>query len=197
MLLRGSIETKDAQGRTALRLAAYSDHPETVTELSRLGANLNGLADDSYSGTVLHWAVYFHKRDLIEMLLGLGADINGQDSYQRSPLFIACRAGYNDIIDFLIANNADVNLKDRVGQTPLFEVVAMGKLEAIRRFLGACTIDVNSEDNDKKYAVQLAAERRNYEVVKLLVSRSTVVDRPTQELIDPEERIRQSKEDLD
>ena len=137
-----------------------------------------------------------HKRDIIETLLGLGTDINGQDNYQRSPLFTACRAGHSDII-LLIANSAGVNFKDGVGQTPLFEVVAMGKLEAIWRLLGAHIIDVNSQDNDKKRAVQLAAGRRNYEVVKLLVSRGGIFDRPTQEFIDQEERIRPSKEDLD
>ena len=55
---RGSIEAKDAKGRTALGLAAYGDRLETMTELAQLGANLNGLGDDSYSGTALHWAVY-------------------------------------------------------------------------------------------------------------------------------------------
>ena len=140
---RGSIEAKNAKGRTPLRLATYGDHPETVTELAQLGANLNGLADDSYSGTALHRAVYFHKRNLIETLLGLGADISGQDNYQRSPLFTPRRAGHNNIIDLLISNSADVNFKDEVDETPLLEVVAMGKLEVIRRILGAHTIDVN------------------------------------------------------
>ena len=159
---RGSIEAKDAKGRTALRLATYGDYLETATELAQLGANLYG-----------------------------------QNNYRRSPLSTPCRAGHNHIIDLLIANSADVNFKDEVDQNPLFEVVAVGKLEAIRRILGAHAIDVNSEDNDKKRAVQLAAERRNYVVVKLLVSRGAVVDRQRQEFIDQEENIRQGKEDLD
>jgi len=57
--------------------------------------------------------------EAIDILLGLGLDINAADSRGRTPLHGAAMQGYDEVIAALAARGADLNAADNNGYTPL------------------------------------------------------------------------------
>lgn len=85
---------------------------------------------------------------LVELLINYGADVNAQDFFGRTPLYLASREGnYPDVtyklelliyalffilighikvMELLLKNSANPNLTDNDNQTPLFNAAVSG-----------------------------------------------------------------------
>lgn len=64
---------------------------------------------------------------LVEVLINYGADVNAQDLFGRTPLFLAAeREGRLKVMDILLKNSSNPNLKDNEDQTPLFNAAKSG-----------------------------------------------------------------------
>ena len=61
---------------------------------------------------------YGHK-EIVELLITNGADMDGKDKYGNTPLHYAATWGHKETAELLIANDADVNAKNKFGETPL------------------------------------------------------------------------------
>jgi len=64
-------------------------------------------------------ACYRGYKDIIELLITKGADINKQDGVGRTPINNAAEEGHKDIVEFLIKINADINLENNLRESPL------------------------------------------------------------------------------
>ncbi|MGK7880185.1 MAG: ankyrin repeat domain-containing protein [Crocosphaera sp.] len=134
VLVNSGIDVNlQVSGGYALRYAAFSGHKKTVQQLIDLGANVN-LKND-YHVTSLHEAVGMpinknEQKDIVNILLSHGADVNVRDGDGWTPLFHEVNYGSltdcnnrwcenTGIVKLLIANGADVNFKDPHGMTPL------------------------------------------------------------------------------
>ena len=118
------INTRDAQGRTPLRQAAFGDDPEMISALIRSGANPN--LPDGQGKTPLQHA---RSGEVAVALIAGGADLEVRDEQGRTPLHTAVHDplyfahGMNyanrELTYALLASGADVNAVDRDGRTPL------------------------------------------------------------------------------
>ena len=68
--------------------------------------------------TPLHWAAIEGHKEIAELLIAEGADVNAKGD-DGTPLQFAAIVGSGEIVELLIANGADVNAKDNDGKTPL------------------------------------------------------------------------------
>ena len=59
------------------------------------------------------------QKEIAELLITKGADVNAKDSQGWTLLQHAAINGHKEIAQLLIANGADVNAKDHNGETPL------------------------------------------------------------------------------
>ena len=83
------------------------------------GADVN--AKDIVGKTPLHWAAGNEGRQVAELLIANGADVNAQ-SEMGTPLHFAAAFGHKEIVELLIAKDAGVNAKSDDGgwaETPL------------------------------------------------------------------------------
>ncbi|MHC4203403.1 MAG: ankyrin repeat domain-containing protein [Planctomycetota bacterium] len=128
-----NISLRDDRGQTALHAILVFSRPkyrgpkyrlskETLILLLNNGAGVN--LKDKNGRSPLHLAVESADRDIVELLLDKGADVNEKDDASGfTALHHAAQLSRNNIAELLIARGADVNAKDKQGHTPLYVAV--------------------------------------------------------------------------
>ncbi|MDP6417820.1 MAG: ankyrin repeat domain-containing protein, partial [Gammaproteobacteria bacterium] len=94
-------------------------------------------------------------KEIVELLIAGGADVNAKGYRERTALHEAAANGKNEIVELLIAKGADVNAKDEDGWTPLHHPARYGKKE-VAKLLIANGADVNVKDRKGKTPLDLA-----------------------------------------
>ena len=92
-------------------LAARRSEWETVFALSDHGANINACDDEG--DTVLHYAAYHNKTDVISKLIKVGADIEARNKEGRTPILEAMFSKRRDLVTVsaLIDLGSNVNVR--------------------------------------------------------------------------------------
>ena len=67
----------------------------------------------------MDYAANIGDKEITEILIAEGADVNAKDKNGLTPLHEAAVNGHKEVAEILIANGADVNAKDAEGKTPL------------------------------------------------------------------------------
>ena len=98
--------------------AAETGNIDVVKQHLAAGTDVNAKDEDGY--TPLHFAVANDDKELAELLIAAGADMNAKtDMFEETPLHVAVVLGNKEIVELLIAKGADVNSMNENGQTPL------------------------------------------------------------------------------
>jgi ankyrin repeat protein len=108
-LLRGntkvSLHNEIESGATTKIKGLLDKNPDLVTQ------------KDDKDNTPLHTAARKGNREIAELLITKGADLNAQNSYGYTPLHIAALGGEKEIVALLLAAGADVTARDRFNRT--------------------------------------------------------------------------------
>ena len=101
--------------------AITSNNEKTLFSILKLlidnGADVNN--SDSFGNTLLHYAVDRENKDLIELLINAGCDINKTFRHDRdTPLHYACFQKNEKLISTLIQNGADRDIINIYNKTP-------------------------------------------------------------------------------
>ena len=91
---------------------------------------------------LLHAAEGGHK-EIIELLIAKGADVNAKNLRGETSLYDVVGRGHKEIAELLIAAGADVNAKDNDGSTPLHNAA---KHDEVVELLIAAGADVNAKN---------------------------------------------------
>jgi ankyrin repeat protein len=120
-----------------------------------------------WNRTPLHWATDHGYRDMAELLIAGGNDVNTQDDIGWTPLHLVAMNGRTDIAELLIAHKGDVNANDVQGATPLHKAVTWG-YEDIVGILIAEGADVNARDSRGATPLEEAVMADHRAIVELL-----------------------------
>lgn len=149
--------------------------PVTNGDLAKVAVVLKdnpGLANaiDISGRTPLHIAVMFDRNEIIELLISLGADVNGYNREGQTPLHQAMTVDSKEIAELLIARGADVNAKMLpTGMTLLHRAVNNNDQEGVE-FLIAHGADVNAKHKEGGTPLHQAAAWSSKEIVELLLA---------------------------
>jgi len=102
----------------SIHKAAEEGNIEAVKQHLDVGVNVNA-KQGIPKWTPLHLASLFNRREVAELLIAKGADVNAKDEYRGAPLHLASLHGCKEVAKLLIAKGADVNAKDDEGSTPV------------------------------------------------------------------------------
>ncbi|MBD3181296.1 hypothetical protein GF312_03325 [Candidatus Poribacteria bacterium] len=117
------------------------EHPEEIERLLKLGADIN--IRNYKERTAMHVAAQAGFKDVIEVLVNNGADVNPVDMYGETPLFSAVKSNIRKThkkiatVGFLIENGANLSVKNLKGQTVLdvARLIKRDKAEVITKML--------------------------------------------------------------
>ena len=100
-----------------LHFALYMKDEAKARRLIESGADVNRRTP--YGTTPLDRAVGAGFKDIVELLIAKGANVNAKDNWDWTPLHSAVY-GHKDIVELLIAKGANVKARDGGGRTPLW-----------------------------------------------------------------------------
>ena len=108
------------------------------------------------------------RKEIFHYLIDNGANVNVQDEFGFTALFISSRKPYKDLVELLLQQGGDVNIPDKYGNTVLLLASVDGDKDMIKIFLqyGA---DVNVADRNGNTPLSLASQDGNKDIVKLLL----------------------------
>jgi ankyrin repeat protein len=165
-------------------------HQRLSSQMVRLliahGADVK--AKDKEGMTPLHCAAYFGDRNVVQLLLAEGAEVNARTVRDPKPDAIAWErdlgyrlgpgvtplheavAGWDPgVVELLLAHGADVRAADEAGMTALHKAAAKGRA-SVTQLLLARGAEVNAKDGKGATPLAYALPRGHVKTAKMLIA---------------------------
>ena len=158
-----------AAGRSEVADALKAGDLAGARKLVEQHADVN--APQSDGATALDWAVYRSDKEMVDLLLGAGANARAASREGSTPLWLASINGDAAIIAALLKAGADANEHLPLGRTPLMAASRTGNVEAMQVLLdhGA---DVNARETLRGTTpLMWAADEGHAAAIQLLIQR--------------------------
>ncbi|XP_068616787.1 histone-lysine N-methyltransferase EHMT1-like [Brachionichthys hirsutus] len=141
-----AVGLKDVMGFTCLHLAAKLGHRDIVLHLlSKASRCINGQDDGGW--TPITWAIEYKHKELVQLLLARGADVNIRDKEENVCLHWAALSGCDDVARPLLEAGCDLNAVNIHGDSPLHVAARENHLECVMLFLSRGA-DVNQKNRE-------------------------------------------------
>jgi hypothetical protein len=147
---------------TDVHLAAEQGDLEKVKALLETNPDL-ATSKDKSGITPLHLAAYRGHKNIVELLLSKGADLNAKMKGGQTPLHAALEKGQKEVVELLLAYYA--NAWDNDGHTPLHCAAYQGHKEVVELLLAN---HVNAKNKDGHTPLHYALEKGHKDVADLL-----------------------------
>ena len=161
------INAKTDKGYTALHYASFLGDIISIKLLIKNRADV--LARTSAGFSVIHFSCQSNKlTSMFYFVSKFKMDINSKDKKGNTCLHIACYYGSNYIINYLLSQkNIKINEKNNDGYTPLHYCV-LCKNERVSKKLLILSVDINTTNNKREKAIDIAEKNQLRSMVKLL-----------------------------
>ena len=165
-----NLQARDANGRTALLIAATENHVAVAKRLVDLGADVDAL-DDRHDTPWLVTGVTGSVA-MLEVLLPANPDLTIRNRYGGISVIPASERGHVDYIRRVVQTDIDVNHVNDLGWTALLEAVILGDgttpYQQIVEILLAAGADPELADKDGVTAREHAIDKGQVEIAELL-----------------------------
>ena len=170
MLVKAGADVRatEANRATCLIPAACFGHTDTVRYLAGLPeVDLNH--QENRNNTALHYAVERKHADVVEVLIGAGADIETKNDEGHSPLHVASISGELKAMKMLVEAGADVRATDADRDTCLILAACGGYTDTVRYLAGLTEVDLNHQQSNIFTALHFAVHFKHADVVQVLI----------------------------
>lgn len=181
------VNAKDNEGHTALYFLAresYADKKDRISRIKEImalfkkaGYDINGFVNDD-SDTLLNYNCKSDSKELIDLLLKSGADVNIANRFGVTPLMRICKKDSSEMENIqviMLENGADVTAKDQDGNTALHYAAQNSSDSAAKTMADMLSefgkVDINAVNNEGKTALDIATESSNEPLVKWLLAK--------------------------
>lgn len=161
--------------RTGMLIQAIGNNDvERVRLCIKLGADVNASCysnTDSLYFSLISYAAYSGFKDIVELLVEAGADVNARGrgiSVGYAALVYAVDKGCKDTVELLIKSGANVNAIGEGKNTALMVAVEKGHKD-IAELLIKAGADVNKTNRGDYTALMYAAEKGHKDIARMLI----------------------------
>ncbi|HMQ85764.1 MAG TPA: ankyrin repeat domain-containing protein [Saprospiraceae bacterium] len=149
-------------------LSSNGDYIEFIQLLLKYKANVN-IKEETNGNNPLALAAFYNRKDIVNLLIEHGADINIADKIGARPIFAAIKKNNVEICNILLSKGADPNVKTfKYGDTPLIVAAMEGHLEIVKLLIEN-KADINIITNYGDTAIYHAVIKNNIDVIILLI----------------------------
>ena len=150
-----------AKPRTIHEAAMIGD-ANSLEEFLKAGVGVNA-RERLFSSTPLHFAATEGQKEITQILVTKGADVNATNKNGITPLMCAMmgQGDCKEVAEILIAHGANINAQDSMGQTPLHVAILNGQPNMVILLLekGAdVNIKMNNGETPLDFATSLSQE---------------------------------------
>ena len=164
------IDSRDANGRTALLLATRASAIDAARLLIDAGADVN--AKDNLQDSPYLYAGAEGRLEILEMTVGAGADLGSVNRYGGTALIPAAHHVHVDVVRYLLTTEVDIDHVNYLGWTALLEAVILGDggttYQMIVELLLSGGADPAISDKQGVTALEHAKARNMDEIVRLI-----------------------------
>ena len=146
--------------------ASQEDNLREVQDLLP-GKDVN-LRDRRSGTTALEHAIRNGNREMAQLLLSAGADVNARNTGGQTVLMMLGDEATADLVWDLVNAGAKVNQKDNEGNTPLIEAAGLNNIEVLRTLLDAGA-EITARNKDGETPLMMAASGGLVNNVRALV----------------------------
>jgi len=147
--------------------AAMGDQAVLERELAKDPALIATYSSDGW--TPLHLASFFGHKEIAEILIARGADVQARsaNTMVNFPLHAAAAGQHTEVVAVLLANGAEVDGRQVGGHTALHSAAANGDESTIRLLL-AHEAKRDAQNEEGKTPMDMARERKQPRAIELL-----------------------------
>jgi len=141
--------------------------------------------------TALHYAVFYNRKDIVDVLINAGANLDVQNPSGVTPLSWAVEQAHVDIAWTLLEAAADPAIGDKaMNLTPLHKATKLKNYEMVETLLSINTeeemwTDPNVKTTDGCTPAYFAAFQGSLEILKLLIDFNAKIDLPSDKGVTP------------
>ena len=118
------------------------------------------IKNDFGGNTPLHYAALLKEKDITELLISYGADVNLKNNEGSMPLHWSAKHGNNAVYQFLISKGADANAKNKANETPQYLSVKREICDRLYdKIIGCVKNQALGQVDDDKYESEVNNER--------------------------------------
>ncbi|XP_068673676.1 transient receptor potential cation channel subfamily A member 1-like [Montipora foliosa] len=132
---------------------------------------VNQLSDSGLSA--MHYAARRNKKEVMQVLIDYGADLNviaSMGNKRLTPLHYAAWFNASEAVECLIQNGANAESSSAFGQKPLHCAVSRASAELVKTMLTKGKANPNSLDNQNFSPLHLATQRGRLDMIQILLT---------------------------
>jgi ankyrin repeat protein len=158
------------QASRVLKKPLNESNSEDAVFLINAGADVNA-HDEQYDNTVPLIIASRADKEMVQLLISHGADVNAQNKFGTTALLDAAFHGREDIVKILLDAGADVNQHDTDGETALLISLAKSRVRIAKLLIDAGA-NVNVQDAKGRTSLMLAAQNGLVDIIKRLFEKN-------------------------
>lgn len=125
----------------------------------------NGMNKTDFINAVFVQAFFHCGKELLDLFLKSGVDVNEKDSFDNTALILSAFSGYEESVHFLLDNGADPEARAEDGRTSLYWACANNMHSVLARLFEE--FDVSVYDSDMSFNTPFSELIRHNDVISM------------------------------